>query len=155
MREADINYLVCPQLRSDLIISLVTRHKGKEIEAGHLRCVKCEVGYPIVRGVPRFVPLENYAASFGLEWNIHAETQYDSYSGLRISEERFFKETRWPRELVGQTILEVGSGSGRFTEHAASTGAFVVSMDYSNALEANFQSHGNRKNVLIVQGDIY
>ncbi len=52
-------------------------------------------------------------------------------------------------------ILEVGSGSGRFTEHAASTGAMVVSMDYSYAVEANYASNGNMNNVLIVQADLY
>lgn len=155
MREADVKYLVCPGCQGNLIISSVASHNGKELTSGHLRCVNCEAGYPIVGGIPRFVPLGNYAASFGLEWNIHAKTQYDSYSGLKISETRFFEETRWPRDLAGQTILEVGSGSGRFTEQAASTGAFVVSMDYSNAVEANYQSHRNRKNVLIVQADIY
>src|SRR5205814_4097766 len=61
----------------------------------------------------------------------------------------------WPRELSGELILEVGSGSGRFTEQAASTGAFVVSLDYSYAVEANYSSNGAKENVLIVQGDIY
>ena len=52
-------------------------------------------------------------------------------------------------------MLEVGSGAGRFTEQAASTGAFVVSMDYSAAVDANYQSNGTKPNVLIVQGDVY
>jgi SAM-dependent methyltransferase len=108
-----------------------------------------------VRGIPRFVPRENYASGFGLEWTIHAKTQYDSYTGLKISEDRFFGETGWPRDLTGQLVLEVGSGSGRFTEQAASTGAFVVSLDYSYAVEANYASNGKRENVLVVQGDIY
>jgi len=122
---------------------------------GQLACVGCATDYPIVRGIPRFVPSENYAASFGLEWTLHAKTQYDSYSGLPLSRQRFFEETRWPVRLDGQLILEVGSGSGRFTEQAAATGAFVVSMDYSNAVDANYRSNGNQPNVLIVQGDIY
>jgi SAM-dependent methyltransferase len=105
--------------------------------------------------VPRFVPAENYASNFGLEWSQHARTQYDSYTGLKLSETRFFEETRWQRNLSGQVLLEVGSGSGRFTEQAASTSAFVVSMDYSYAVDANYQSNGHKDNVLIVQADIY
>ena len=31
----------------------------------------------------------------------------------------------------------------------------VVSVDYSNAVEANYKSNGGKKNVLIVQGDIF
>jgi SAM-dependent methyltransferase len=57
--------------------------------------------------------------------------------------------------MQGEVILEVGSGSGRFTEQAASTGAMVVSMDYSCAVEANYASNRGKKNVLIVQADVY
>jgi len=74
---------------------------------------------------------------------------------VKLSETRFFEETRWPRNMPGEIILEAGSGSGRFTEQAASTGAVVVSMDYSYAVEANYASNGTRENVLIVQADIY
>ena len=82
-------------------------------------------------------------------------THYDSYTGSKISERRFFDETGWSRKLHGELILEVGSGSGRFTEQAATTGAMIVSVDYSRAVEANYISNGQKQNVLIVQGDIY
>jgi SAM-dependent methyltransferase len=52
-------------------------------------------------------------------------------------------------------MLEVGCGAGRFTGHAASTGAVVISMDYSSAVDANYASNGRLPNVLIVQADIY
>jgi SAM-dependent methyltransferase len=65
------------------------------------------------------------------------------------------EETRWPRDLPGQLVLEAGSGSGRFTEHAAATGATVVSFDYSGAVEANFRNNGHLENVLILQASIY
>src|SRR5439155_9115576 len=48
-----------------------------------------------------------------------------------------------------------GSGSGRFTEQAISTGAFVISFDPSSAVDANFASNGAKENVLIVQADLY
>ena len=109
----------------------------------------------MIAGVPRFVPRENYASGFGLEWTKHARTQYDSYSGIPASEQRFFGETGWPRDMTGELILEVGSGSGRFTEQAARTGATVVSLDYSYAVDANNASNGARNNVLIVQADVF
>jgi SAM-dependent methyltransferase len=86
---------------------------------------------------------------------MHAKTQYDSYTGTNISEKRFFDETKWPKRMEGELILEVGSGSGRFTEQVASTGATVVSVDYSRAVDANYALNGHRQNVLITQGDIY
>lgn len=36
------------------------------------------------------MPRENYASGFGLDWTKHARTQYDSYSGIRASEQRFY-----------------------------------------------------------------
>jgi ubiquinone/menaquinone biosynthesis C-methylase UbiE len=108
-----------------------------------------------VRFIPRFVPNQNYAMSFGYQWTKHAKTQYDSYTGLKVSEKRFFEETGWSRDLTGEIILEAGSGSGRYTEQAASTRATVVSFDYSNAVEANYASNGSKDNVVIVQANIY
>jgi SAM-dependent methyltransferase len=122
---------------------------------GRLACAACGLEYPIIAGVPRFVPLENYASGFGLEWTKHARTQYDSHSGIPASEQRFFSQTQWPRDMHGELILEVGSGSGRFTEQAARTGATVVSFDYSYAVDANYGSNGAYKNVLIVQADVF
>ncbi len=155
MKMEHLQYLACPSCRSDLTVN--KGHPGPDgrLETGELRCVRCLATYPVEKYIPRFVPRENYASSFGLEWNTHARTQYDSYTGVNVSEHRFFDETKWPRDLKGQTLLEVGSGAGRFTEQAASTGAMVVSLDYSYAVEANYQSNGKKDNVLIVQGTVY
>ncbi len=155
MREDDIQYLVCPGCGADLKISSVSERRGANLKSAQLSCAGCSACYPVLRGIPRFVSSENYATGFGLEWTLHAKTQYDSYTGVPVSEDRFFSETEWDRDLSGEVILEVGSGSGRFTEPAASTGAFVVSLEYSHAVEANYQSNGHRENVLIVQADLY
>jgi SAM-dependent methyltransferase len=144
MWEQHLRHLCCPECRSDL---------ARSDDA--LLCAGCAAGYPIVEGVPRFVSADNYAASFGVEWSLHARTQYDHYSGLRMSEDRFFGETGWPRDMRGELILEVGCGSGRFTEHAAGTGATVVSVDYSAAVDANRAANGRRPNVLIAQADAF
>lgn len=155
MKEEHLKYLVCPKCRTDLRLGTVEKRTDDRIETGELVCTGCDLKVPVVRFIPRFVPMENYAAGFGLQWNEHARTQYDSYTGCAISETRFFEETGWPRRMEGETIVEVGSGSGRFTEHAAGTGAMVLSLDYSFAVEANYASNGGKDNVLIVQGDIY
>ncbi|MBU1908632.1 MAG: methyltransferase domain-containing protein [Verrucomicrobia bacterium] len=155
MRKDHLRYLACPGCKGDLTLAAVEQGDAESIQSGLLVCERCPAEYRIVNHIPRFVPLENYASGFGYEWTMHARTQYDSYSGRNISEQRFFKETQWPRDLAGRSILEVGSGSGRFTEQAASTGAMVVSVDYSYAVEANYASNGAKPNVLIVQGDVY
>jgi SAM-dependent methyltransferase len=155
MRKGYIALLCCPQCGGELSLTNGDSQQGQQIEDGGLLCAHCTAHYPIVRGIPRFVDRENYASGFGLEWTVHARTQYDSYSGVPLSEQRFFSTTGWPRDMEGETILEVGSGSGRFTEQAAQTGALVVSMDYSYAVEANYASNGHRPNVVIVQADVY
>lgn len=155
MLEAHLKHLVCPKCRQDLKLGAIEQRNGERIETGELACTGCEKRFPITRFIPRFVPPENYAAGFGLQWNIHARTQYDSYTGQPISEKRFFEETGWPRKMPGEVIVEVGSGSGRFTEQAAATGAMVLSLDCSYAVEANYASNGRKDNVLIVEGDLY
>ena len=155
MRRDHVVYLCCPACAGKL--SLTAEESARDrIVTGELVCMKCSTSYPIVRSIPRLLPDQsNYANDFGFQWNKHYRTQYDSYSGVPVSEERFFKETGWPRAMAGQVMLEAGCGSGRFTEHAASTGAMVISFDYSNAVEANYRSNGSRENVLIVQADIF
>ncbi len=156
MRLEHLNILVCPACQGRLACASEDADlAGGSIMSGCLVCASCKQDYPVVAGVPRFVPRENYASGFGLEWTKHARTQYDSYSGIPVSEQRFFDETAWPRDLTGEVILEVGSGSGRFTEQAARTGATVVSFDYSYAVDANFASNGSSNNVLIVQADVF
>jgi SAM-dependent methyltransferase len=155
MREKHLSLLVCTQCARDLVLSGDSVRHGDRVETGTLQCTQCRGTYPVERFIPRFVPVANYTANFGLEWTKHARTQYDSESGLPISEQRFFAETRWRSDLRGDLILEVGSGSGRFTEQAAHTGAMVVSVDYSTAVDANNRSNGARDNVCIVQADLY
>jgi uncharacterized protein YbaR (Trm112 family)/ubiquinone/menaquinone biosynthesis C-methylase UbiE len=152
-----LHLLACPHCHGALqcVRSAGAPAAGAALLEGALTCPACKIEFPVIGGVPRFVPRENYASGFGLEWTRHARTQYDSYSGLKVSEQRFLEQTHWPRAQPGERILEVGSGSGRFTEQAANTGATVVSLDFSYAVDANFASNGARRNVLIVQADVF
>jgi len=154
MRSNQVSLLACPICKANLDLQVSDR-RDERIREGTLRCARCAAHFPILNYVPRFVPEKTYADSFGLQWTKHARTQYDSYTGLPISEERFFKETKWPRKMSDQAILEVGCGSGRFTVHAAATDATVVSLDYSAAVDANYMINGERDNLLIVQADVY
>ncbi len=155
MKELHLHYFACPECQADVTLVDGEPDSDGRIKAGLLQCVGCHQTYEVKNYIPRFVPLENYAQGFGLEWSRHAITQYDSYTGINISETRFFQETKWPRYLGGETILEVGCGSGRFTEQAAKTGAMVISVDLSSAVEANYAINGGQDNVLIAQADIY
>jgi SAM-dependent methyltransferase len=100
--------------------------------------------FPIINGIPRFCEIDNYAASFGRQWNQFQTTQIDG-EGIAASPSavRLFAETSWKaEELAGLDILEAGSGAGRFSrallEH---TQANLYSIDYSSAVEANWRNN--------------
>ncbi len=155
MHVRHLGLLACPSCHGGLRLGRVDAGDAGTVLEGALLCERCLKEFPVAGGVPRFVPRENYASGFGLEWSVHARTQYDSTSGITASEQRFFGQTHWPRDLTGKVILEVGSGSGRFTEQAAGTGATVVSFDFSYAVDANYKSNGARPNVLVAQADVF
>ena len=99
-----MDLLACPACHGPLRVRASLRGiPGGRIVRGTSRCASCKQEYPVIAGVPRFVPRENYASGFGLEWTKHARTQYDSYSGIPASEQRFFGQTGWPQDLDGRS----------------------------------------------------
>lgn len=113
--------------------------------------------FPLVDGAYRIVSNDNYTGNFGFQWNKFAATQIDKATNIDISKKRFFAETGWDKEdLTGQNILEVGSGAGRFTQIVLDfTNANVYTVDYSNAVEANYKNNGPNNRLNIVQASIY
>lgn len=114
--------------------------------------------FPVVRGIPRFCPSENYSNSFGFQWNLFDHTQLDTYSGSDQSFQRFYGETGWkPNGLSSCTVLEVGSGAGRFTEvFLRTTSGVLHSVDYSDAVETNFRSNSSYgERLRLAQASIY
>ena len=140
-----LGWLECPRCGGGLVV-----RDGAPLVV----CTQCGVGYPIVNGVIRFVDREHYAGSFGLQWNTHRRTQLDSYTGIPLSRRRVFEVSGWSEDLRGQTILEAGSGAGRFTEVLTSTGADVFSFDLSTAVEANYSNNGRHPNLCLMQADL-
>lgn len=154
MFKEHIKYLRCIKCTSNLKYKNTLEKENRIIE-GILECNDCKSEYEIKNYIPRFVDKSNYASNFGMQWNIHHQTQYDQYSGSNESKVRFEKETKWGNNLKNEIIIEAGCGSGRFTEHAVNTDAMVLSFDYSIAVEANFKHNGHNENLLIVQANIY
>lgn len=107
------------------------------------------VVYPYQNGAYRIVKDDNYTQNFGYQWNKFTYTQVDKANEFDISKVRFFAETNWDKEdISGKNVLEVGSGAGRFSQVVLDyTKANLYSVDYSNAVEANFKNnsgHGDR-----------
>lgn len=147
---------VCPVCRSNNLVLENTKGPAlDQVESGRIECRGCGSIYPIVRGLPRFVPASNYAESFGFQWNLHARTQLDSHSGLPISHDRLWAAMGGKVSLRGQRVLEAGSGAGRFTEVLAASGADLVTFDYSSAVDANARNQRPSPQLHFFQGDIF
>lgn len=154
MKPEFIKYLHCPKTHRALIIKEAILVQGR-IKEGMLIEPKSRNTYPVVGFIPRFVPVNNYSASFGFEWATHYNTQYDDITHADVSQRRFKQETGWPNCLKGYTILEIGCGSGRFTKEALKTGAMVVSFDNSSAVDVNYRINGYHPRLFVIQADIY
>ncbi len=155
MRPEFLDVLRCPQTGARFELH-DAKYEDDQVRSG---CLVAEGGgnrYPIRDFIPRFVPESNYADNFGMQWNLFRQTQLDSYSGRPISADRFWKATGWsPEELDGKWVLDVGCGSGRFTEVGLEAGAKIVALDYSSAVDACYANLSHHPNLHVVQGDIY
>ena len=145
MWESSLELIRCPRCHGKL--ELLSPRGSGEIVTGELRCPACRESHPIHNGIPRFVPPENYASSFGFEWERFAELQTDRLHGHSLTRDRFFLELGCrPEELAGLRVLEAGCGGGRFSDVALAAGAEVFAVDLSNAVDKNRELRlGNRK----------
>src|SRR5580658_3229798 len=111
MHREILEILRCPECAGQLALE-VARSVGERVESGSLLCAGGH-RFPIRNFIPRFVGESNYADNFGFQWNHFRRTQLDSYTGLPISAERFWKATGWTRQqLAGQWVLDAGCGAG-------------------------------------------
>jgi len=154
MKPDHISLFRCPKTGESLTL-LDTKYSNNKIQSGWLISEISKLRYPIINYIPRFVTEPNYADSFGFQWNEFPKTQLDSYTGISISEKRFFDTTNFNKNLQGELILEVGSGAGRFTEIILKTGATLYSCDYSDAVEANYKNNGTSTNLFLFKASVY
>lgn len=136
---------ICPQHK--LILKINSDNSIYQCPLG------CE--YAIKDHIPRFVPADNYANSFGLQWNAFRKTQLDSYTKVPISTDRLKRIAGGSLDIFkGKNILEAGCGAGRFTEVMLDAGAQVWAVDLSTAVDANYQNCHNKPGYFVCQADI-
>ncbi len=164
---AGLTYRPTPKMREKLLEVLAEPVTGAElklqaarvvdglIDEGELVSTLTGARFPIRKGIPRFVPEDNYASSFGRQWNKFRESQLDSASGAGRSTARFDAELGWDSRLLrGKWLLDAGCGAGRFAEIAAARGAEVVALDYSSSVEAAAKTLAPFANADVVQGNM-
>lgn len=125
---------------------------GRIVEEGMLK--KNGKVISVKNFIPRFYD-EDYCDSFSVQWSKFRNVQLDSVNGHTHSFDRLIGSTKWSMdELKEKYVLECGGGPGRFTEIFLKAGADVVSVDMSKAIDVNRENNEERKNLLLMQGDI-
>lgn len=144
-----LDLLACPACQKTL-----QPFDGKDAVEGYA-CVGCGARFPVVRGIPRFVPSDSYVGNFSFEWTTFRTTQLDSATGRTESADRFAESFNFPLErLSGLTVLDAGCGTGRFAEIALARGARVFGVDLSLAIETAYSNLGTHERASFVQADL-
>ncbi len=155
MKRRLIEYLGCPECGGDLHL-VAKPEEQEEIEEGQLVCRTCEEGYPIHRGIPRFVRFEEgderaqTARNFGEQWQV-----FDHVADHHRQQFLDWLAPVDPSFVRGKVVLEGGCGKGRHTRLIAEWGAAeVIGIDVSEAIEAAARNTADLPNVHLIQADI-
>ena len=181
MRESLLKWLICPICSHSFELEAIS-HSGDEIIDGWLTC-SCSDSFPIIAGVPRLVCdglreqltqqypdfyhcnsklLDNKKRSdtselierkvatmnrFGYEWLYFSDYNCDNFkpfvAPLPVD---FFK---------GKFGLDVGCGAGRHASQASKSGAEIIAIDISQAVDSAQKNNIGNKRVHIIQADVY
>lgn len=156
MKLSLVPLLACPGCKGALSVGGV-QADASDVEEGTLACVGCGARFPIVRGVPRFVPealtsdKQATAEAFGWQWTHFHEV-------VPEHEQQFLDWVAPLRreDFAGRVVLDGGCGKGRHLACAARFGAsHAVGVDLSAAVEAAWANVRHLPNAHVVQADIY
>src|SRR2546422_4873663 len=100
-----VDVFACPECGAELRVARREEDGSQngKIKEGQLRCTQCPATFPILRSMPRFVSSDEYAASFGYQWNQFDKLQLDKFMRNDLSRERFLDDrlARTPRRPEG------------------------------------------------------
>ena len=175
-----MQWLQCPKCGGSL--SLEARQcAGQEITGGSLSC-RCGQLFPIIRGVPRFLPeeLRNELPKYYPELNLCKLNEASAKNDVRRDVDNIKSSTlsrfgyEWnhfrdydcnnfgsfvaplPLDFFkGKIGLDVGCGAGRHSKAAAELGAEMVAVDLSTAVDAAYLNNVKNDCVHVIQADIY
>jgi len=110
---------------------------------------------PVVNGVPRFVPSDQYVRSFSFQWTRYETALHDSGHDSGFSLKDFQLKFGLDRaQVAGRLVLDAGCGTGRISEILAGWGAHVVGIDLSDAVDVARHHLADFGNVVVLQADI-
>lgn len=181
MRKRLLQWLECPVCAHELQLD-VFYAKGDEITEGKLSC-SCGQKFPIIAGVPRLLceGLRDELPQLYPEFFNRNSEMFDGYWKLNKTDmnqrkketmNRFgyewlhfsdyncdnFKPFIAPLSIdffEGKLGLDIGCGAGRHAMQASQSGAEIIGIDLSQAVDAAQQNSRANKLVHIIQADIY
>src|SRR5262245_61673946 len=154
MKRTALQFLRCPNCRQSL--RLAARHADREsVESGWLICEPCPEAYRIVNGIPRFVRSDQYTLKTDRRWNSLIRIYLDSAVGTTEAEDTLAACTGWRApDYRGHLVLDVGVGTGRFTEAAARYGCEVVGVDFNGTVDCAHHNLARFQNVHLIQAEL-
>ena len=132
-----------------------------EISTGTLTCSACKRVWPIVGGIPRFVPddlaadLKKAQDTFSYEWKMFRFGERNWGQDIEHRKELFLDALgASPADLRGKLILDAGCGSGALAiEMARTFGMEVLALDLAFGIEQAYEQNDNPY-VHFVQGSV-
>jgi SAM-dependent methyltransferase len=156
MLEPLLSLLTCPECGARLELASGEPDAVGEIESGELRCRGQGHRFPILRGVPRFVPADlsvlerRTAEAFGSQWT-HFTEMHDAFEAQFLD----WISPVEPSAFEARLVLDAGCGIGRHAYFAAKYGAReVIALDLSPAVDTAREVLRGLSNVHVVQGDL-
>jgi 2-polyprenyl-3-methyl-5-hydroxy-6-metoxy-1,4-benzoquinol methylase len=96
---------------------------------------------------------QHYTGSFGTQWTKYRHVQIDRFNGTRASFQHLETFTLGDLDVLrGKTILEIGSGAGRFTDYLVDLADTVITVDPS-AIQINVAL--GAPNLVPVRADLF
>lgn len=156
MRIDFLKFLRCPLTGEELKLEYKKIAKDGHVESGSL--ISSSKKYPIINGVPRFIfeKEKNEGQTirvFGNQWKNTRDISLN-YGQT----EEYFSSYLFPLDpeyFRDKIILDAGCGNGRLVEYSLNfSPRVIIGLDYSESVELAFERTREKKNVLIIQGDI-
>ena len=95
---------------------------------------------------------DSYVENFGKQWRDYRNVQIDSINDFSISKDYLSKMFFGDLMLLdNKSVLEIGGGAGRFTEHIVKRSKLCVSVDLSSSVYHNVSK--NNKNLILLKAD--
>lgn len=159
MREALLEYIVCPSCKGTLVPEGVS-WSGRSMVAGSLTCTGCRAPYPIIDGVPDFVQ--------GGDGDVRQTTEgfadnWKQYNRVILANELLnrdlFADWIWPLRpsfMEDKVVVDAGCGMGRWLRLAAEhRPKALIGFDFSTVAFTAFKNTEYLQNVHLVRADIF